>query len=404
MQVAMIAAGFTPGEADSLRRSMAAWRRKGGISHFHEKLTQGMLANGYDEAFAEAIFRQMEGFGEYGFPESHAASFALLAYASAWLKCHYPQAFLAALLNSQPMGFYRPAQLVQEAARNGVRTLPVDVCHSAWEAGIEALRPDAAPADAALAPDQRWADLLPSDPRLVSVLGVRLGLNQVKGLADETAQRIEFERRKQPFASLDDLTRRVRPSRHELEALAAANALRSLAGHRREAVWAAARTEPTHDLLAQTEPAETAPKLAVPSEAQEILADYRSLGLTLQRHPLALLREQLQGMRYRTARSLHRHTSAGRRVRACGIVVGRQRPGTAKGTVFVTLEDETGPVNVIIWPSLVEAQRRELLGAYLLGVEGEWQRANGVCNLVAHRLVDLSALLGSLRPKSRDFH
>lgn len=418
MQVAMIAAGFTPGQADSLRRSMAAWRRKGGVSQFRERIIRGMLDNGYDQAFAESIFRQMEGFGEYGFPEAHAASFALLAYASAWLKCHYPEAFLAALLNSQPMGFYSPSQLVQDAVRHGVRVLPVDVSHSDWEARVVGLDADGEasgshagdPHDLPAAEGMRARQALDADAGMSTDaeertgLVVRLGLNQVAGLSQEAGRRIEAARGQGPFASLADLAQRAVPDRSDIEALAAADALRSLAGDRRQAAWVAAAAAPVQgDLLQQADMADYAPRLARPSEAQEILADYRSLGLTLRRHPLALLRDRLTTQRYQSAQAL-RDLGNGRRARACGLVVGRQRPGTANGTVFVTLEDETGSLNVIVWPKLVERQRRELLGSRLMGVYGVWQSEGGVCHLVAHRLFDLSELLGGLNARSRDFH
>lgn len=402
MQVAMIAAGLSPGRADSLRRAMAAWRRKGGIDKFRDELIQGMLANGYDQSFAEAIYRQMEGFGEYGFPESHAASFALLAYASAWLKCHYPQAFLAALLNSQPMGFYRPAQLVQDAARHGVHVLPVDVCVSDWDAGLEWLADSAKQGENAC-PGKHAPAASNDDPKQLKTLGVRLGLNQVKGLSRQAAQRIEAARAQQAFADLDDLIARARLNRSELQALAAANALRTLVGHRRQAAWATASAAWQRDLLQHAPVQETPPRLAVPNEAQEIVRDYQTIGLTLNRHPLALLRAELSRRGFGTAEAM-RQLPNGRRTRACGIVTGRQRPGTAKGVVFVTLEDETGNVNVIVWPDLVERQRRELLGARLLAVYGEWQASQGVHHLIAHRLVDLSPLLGQLAPRSRDFH
>lgn len=401
MQVAMIAAGLSPGRADSLRRAMAAWRRKGGIDKFRDELIEGMLKNGYDLSFAEAIYRQMEGFGEYGFPESHAASFALLAYASAWLKCHYPQAFLAALLNSQPMGFYRPAQLVQDAVRHGVTVLPVDVCASHWEATLEPLQ--AVQHDGLLTTESSTTLSSSNDPKQLKVFGVRLGLNQVKGLSKAASLRIEAERARRPFANLDDLAWRAQLDRSDLQALAAADALRSLVGHRRQAAWAAAVASPQGDLLQEAPVQEALPRLAAPSEAQQIVSDYHALGLTLNRHPLSLLRAELAQRRFMTAEAL-RDLPNGRLARACGIVIGRQRPGTAKGTVFVTLEDETGSVNVIVWPALVEQQRRELLGAQLLGVYGEWQASENVYHLVARRLVDLSFLLGRLVTRSRDFH
>ncbi|GAA5236858.1 error-prone DNA polymerase [Verticiella sediminum] len=403
MQIAVMAGGFSPGKADKLRRSMAAWRRKGGLEGFHDELIAGMVGNGYEREFADAIFRQMQGFGEYGFPESHAASFALLAYASAWLKHHHPQAFLAALLNSQPMGFYSPSQLVQDARRHGVRVLPVDVRYSGWEAAL--VRFDA-PDDPCGQPLSAAVPMVPDDPCALRRVGVRLGLNQIKSLGEAAALRIEAARlRDGAFRSVADLALRAQLSRHDVQALAAADALRGLAGHRRAAAWQAADAVVQLDLLAEAEGAvvEPAPVLRAPSEAQEIVADYRALRLTLGRHPLALLRERLRGRGYLSSAELL-DTPNGRRVWGCGIVVGRQRPGTAKGTVFVTLEDETGPLNVIVWPKVLETQRRALLGSRLMGVQGEWQQKEGVSHLIARRLVDLTAWLGQLETSSRDFH
>ncbi len=384
MQIAMVAAGFSAGEADELRRSMAAWKRKGGIDKYTDKLVAGLLKNNYSAEFAAAIIRQIEGFGEYGFPESHAASFALLAYASSWLKRHEPEAFLAALLNSQPMGFYAPAQLVQDARSHGVVVLPADAAVSGWEAALENLpappgQPPARPA-------------------------VRLGLNQVQGLSEDAGRRIEQARAARPYTDTRDLGRRAALSRHELDALAAADALRSLAGHRRLASWEASASVAHRDLLRDADVTEAAtPVLPAPTEGQSISADYRSLRLTLRRHPVALLRPRLQALRFETAAVL-RHYPDRRLARACGLVTVRQRPQTAKGTIFVTLEDETGPVNVVVRNELIERQRRELLGATLLGVYGTWQSASGVHHLIAQRLVDLSALLGGLPARSRNFH
>jgi len=376
MQIAIKAAGFSPDEADRLRRSMAAWKRKGGVDRFRDKLIAGLLARNYQREFAEALFRQIQGFGEYGFPESHAASFALLAYCSAWLKRHEPEAFLAGLLNSQPMGFYSPSQLVQDARRHGVHVLEADVAASDWEATLEAR--GARPA-------------------------VRLGLNRIRGLSEAAARRIVAARAEPGFADIPGLARQAALERRELDALAAAGALRSLAGHRRQAHWQAAAAVAERGLLRHAAPAETeSPRLPAPSESQDMEADYRSLGLTLGRHPLALLRAPLRGMRFATAGEL-RDRHDGRLVRACGLVTGRQRPPTAKGTVFVTLEDETGSVNVIVHAPLAERQRRELLGAPLLGVHGVWRNESGVRHLVAGRLVDLSSLLGDLVVRSRDF-
>ena len=376
MQIAILAGGYTAGEADQLRRSMAAWKRKGGLEKHRTKLMAGMLGNGYDVDFAEAIFRQIEGFGEYGFPESHASSFAQLAYVSSWLKCHEPEAFLTALLNSQPMGFYSPYQLVQDAKRHGVKVLPVDVCISDWDAKL----------DNATQP--------PS---------VRIGLNQIQGLAEAVGRRIVDVRRQRMFTDTTDLGRRAGLDRHSLQALAAANALQALSGHRRTALWEAVDSVPERGLLRDAGVHEPAPDLPAPTESEEIVADYQSLRMTLNRHPLALLRGYLGTRGFMAADRLNQFPD-GRLARAAGIVTVRQRPGTAHGTIFVTLEDETGPVNVIVWPSLVDAQRKELLGSSLLGVYGIWQSHQGVRSLVAKRLVDLSGLLGKLNTESRNFH
>jgi len=383
MQVAILAAGFTPGEADQLRRAMAAWKRKGGLERYYERIVGGMLRNGYDIAFAEQIFSQIQGFGEYGFPESHAASFALLAYASSWLKCHEPAAFLCALLNSQPMGFYSPSQLVQDARRHGIEVRPADVMVSGWESTLEEL------------------GAVLGDPSRVQP-AVRLGLNMLRGLKQEAAERIEVARAIRPFAGVADLARRAHLERADLQVLAGANALEALAGHRRQALWEAVGAVPDRDLLRPTEPVEETPLLAAPGEGQEIVGDYRAQGLTLGRHPLALLRAQLLAKRFIPADVLMDFQN-GQLARACGIVTVRQRPGTAKGVLFLTLEDETGNVNVIVWPTLVEQQRREVLNAPLLGVYGVWQKEGEVRHLVAKRLVDMSHLLGKLDTRSRDF-
>ncbi|ODA10933.1 error-prone DNA polymerase [Achromobacter xylosoxidans] len=394
MQIAVVAAGFSPGDADQLRRSMAAWRRKGGVDKYRVKLVGGLLAHGYTLEFAEALFRQVEGFGEYGFPESHAASFALLAYASSWLKRHEPEAFLAALLNSQPMGFYAPAQLVQDARRHGVRVLPVDVTVSGWDAALEPAPADAAP--------RRPHPHAPSPDEIRPA--VRLGLSLIQGLHQDSARRIEAARAEAPFTSTGDLARRAALTRHDLNALAAGDALRTLAGHRRQASWEAAASVHSRDLLRDAAIHETEmPQLTAPTENQTVAADYRSVGLTLRRHPVELLRPQLAARNFQPASVLNGYPDK-RVARACGIVTVRQRPQTSKGVIFVTLEDETGPVNVVVRPELIERQRRELLGATLLGVYGSWQNVDGVRHLIAQRLVDLSELLGGLSTPSRNFH
>ncbi|WP_063532916.1 error-prone DNA polymerase [Burkholderia sp. MSMB1589WGS] len=383
MQIAIIAAGFTPGEADELRRAMAAWKRKGNIEQYRRKIVDGMRERDYPPEFAEQIFEQIKGFGEYGFPESHAASFAHLVYASSWLKCHEPAIFLAALLNSQPMGFYPPAQLVQDAKRHGVTVLPIDATKSDWEASLEA-RPGAAPPDGG-----------PS---------VRLGLSLVRGLGEEAARRIEAARAAGPFASVDELARRARLERRDLEALAAANAFATLAGNRRDALWQAVAAVPERGLLAAAPIDEAVrPALGAPSEADDVFADYHTIGLTLNRHPVALLRPALDARRLSSAAAL-RDRRNGQLARACGLVTARQMPGTAKGVLFVTLEDETGSVNVIVRPELLERQRRETLDSRLLAVSGVWQCESDVRHLVAQYLEDLTPLIAGLRTESREFH
>ncbi|MFN4341956.1 MAG: error-prone DNA polymerase [Azonexus sp.] len=374
MQLAIVAADFTPGEADQLRRAMAAWRRKGNLQKYQDKLRAGMAAKGLPAEFAERIVQQIQGFGEYGFPESHAASFALLVYASAWIKRHHPAIFLCALLNSQPMGFYSPSMLIQDAQRHGVSVLPVDANASTWDSQVDA----------------RGA--------------VRLGLREISGFSPAAAERMVRARQAAgPFANVADLAARAGLSRCDLDRLAAADALASLAGHRRQAAWAATAAVIQGDLFDGIAPSEPVLDLPAPGEGENLVADYRNLGFTLRRHPLALLRAQLQQRRFVPAGEL---AQAGHRalVRAAGIVVGRQRPGTATGIVFVTLEDETGLTHVVVPPALVEKQRRELLGASLLGVFGQLQVEGQVVHLVAKRLVDLSAWLGRLETVSRDFH
>ncbi|KNZ33147.1 MAG: DNA polymerase [Methylibium sp. NZG] len=421
MQLAVLAADFTPGEADSLRRAMAAWKRKGGLGPFHERLVGRMVEKGYERDYAERIFKQIQGFGEYGFPESHAASFALLVYVSCWIKRHHPDAFLAALLNSQPMGFYAPAQLVRDAREHGVEVLPVDVAVSGWESSLEG-----GGEAAALTPtlSQREREEEPQGPLrgpwrgLPLPLGegrgegqlphpVRLGLNRITGLPEATVQRIVQARTQSPFTTPEDLTRRATLNAHDLQALADAGALNGLAGHRHQTAWAVAGidTRPT-ELLRQTRVHEAPAQLDAPTEAQDMLADYRSLGLTLGRHPLALLRAQLDQFKVQPAAVLRGYPN-GRIARASGLVTHRQRPETAKGTVFVTLEDDTGAVNVIVWPAVAEAQRKPLLAARLLTVFGQWQRQgddeHAVMHLLAVKMIDHSHLLGGLVGRSRDF-
>jgi error-prone DNA polymerase len=384
IKLAMVAAGFSPGEADRLRRSMAAWRRNGELQGFERRLVDGMRERGYDEAFARQIFRQILGFGEYGFPESHAASFALLVYVSAWLKHYYPAAFCCALLNSQPMGFYTPRQLVDDLRRHRGAVLPVDVCYSDWDSSLEAQATSACPPEA-------------------GPLALRLGLHRVRGLSRRGAQRLLEARTQDAFRDVADLMRRARLDRGDLEALAAADALHSLAGHRHRARWACAAFEPDTPLLGDAPVHEAAPLLRSPSEGENLVADYASMGLSLGRHPLALLRGRLDRLRLLSAAHL-RASQHGSAARTGGIVTNRQSPGSASGVMFVTLEDETGITQVIVWPDLVQRRRQVLLQARLLVVEGELQREGEVLHLIASRLEDHSHLLGRLVTHSRDFH
>ncbi|MDH4449367.1 MAG: error-prone DNA polymerase [Rhodoferax sp.] len=392
MQIAMAAADFTAGEADQLRRSMAAWKRKGGVGKFYERLVGGMLKNGYTQEFADTLFKQIEGFGEYGFPESHAASFALLVYVSCWLKRHEPACFLAAMLNSQPLGFYGPAQLVQDARRHGVEVLAVDVQHSGWDCTLEQPQVQYPTAN-------EWA--LQTQP------AIRLGLRMVSGLQQAVAERMTGERAKGSFTSTQDLALRCALDAGDLKALASADALISLSGHRRQQVWDASALRPAPALL-QGVPIEE-DELALPAaeEGEEVTFDYAAMGLTLRSHPVQLLRGKLATMRLLTAAQIRDYPS-GRLVRVCGIVTARQQPGTAKGVVFVTLEDETGSVNIIVWKAVKEQFRQAVYRARLMAVYGVWQRdeATGgqVRHVIAKRVVDMTSLLGDLATSSRDFH
>lgn len=376
MKLAVVAAGFTPGEADQLRRAMAAWRRRGGLELFEQRLISGMRERGYTEEFAQRIFKQIKGFGEYGFPESHAASFALLVYVSAWLKCHEPAVFCCALLNSQPMGFYAPAQLVRSAKEHGVEVRAVDVNASDWDSTLE------------------FAEA--GDP------AVRLGLRLIKGLSENGGQRLLAARRHGRFTDIQNLSEQAELGSADLEALAAAGALGSLAGHRHGAMWGVAGVEKPTALLPQIRIAEASPMLRAPTEGENIAADYRHLGLSLGRHPLALLRPRFDSMGIFTAARVAL-CEPGETVFAIGLVITRQRPSSASGVVFVTIEDETGYLNLIVWERVAERQRAELLGAALLGLEGKVQKEGEVLHVVVERLHDYSALLGSLRTRSRDF-
>jgi error-prone DNA polymerase len=398
MQIAVLAANFTPGEADGLRRSMAAWKRHGNVSKYHDRLVNGMLKNGYPLDFAEAIFRQMEGFGEYGFPESHAASFAILVYFSCWFKRHEPACFLAAMLNSQPLGFYGPSQLVQDAQRHGVEVRAADVSHSDWDCTLEAMGSDHRTAQQGVC----------SDPiRLEGCPAVRLGLRLISGLRQQVGERIAAERVQAPFTSTQELALRCALNEVDLKALASADALLSLSGHRRQQVWDASALKPAPALLQGVPIDEDELLLPAADEGEEVVFDYAALGLSLRSHPLALMRAELVKKRLLTAAQMSTMPH-GRLVRACGLVTMRQRPQTAKGVVFITLEDETGSVNVIVWKSVRERFRQEVYRSRLLAVYGVWQRdeesGGQVRHVIAKRLVDMTEQLGGLSTTSRDFH
>lgn len=378
MQIAIVAADYSPGEADQLRRSMAAWKRHGGLEPHQHRLRAGMLKNGYTEAFAAQIFEQIKGFGSYGFPESHAASFALLTYASCWLKCHEPAAFACALINSWPMGFYSPDQILQDARRHHLQIRPVDVNASDWDCSLE-----------------------PVEGRQPAI---RMGLRMISGFREEDARRIERARQRHEFRDIADLGERARLDTRAQELLADAGALRGLAEHRHRARWEVAGVEKQLGLFAGVpSPEEATVQLPQPTVGEDLYADYASVGTTLGPHPLALLRDELRGRRCRSSRELQ-SVEHGRNVSVAGLVTGRQRPGTASGVTFVTLEDEFGNVNVVVWRDLAERQRRVLVGSRLLKVDGRWEAVGEVRHLIAGRLSDLTPLLAGINVRSRDFH
>ncbi len=384
----VIHAGYSEAEADGLRRSMAAWGRGGDMEPHRVKIRQLMEDKNYSSEFIDQIFEQIKGFGSYGFPQSHAASFAKLVYISSMLKRHEPAAFACALLNSQPMGFYSPNHIVQDArrgkgAREGVEILPVDVTRSDWDSTLEGGHHRTGVDDGGQA-------------------AIRIGLRQITGLSEAVAERIVMARRQRPFSDVQDLCLRADLDEKARHALAEAGALQSLAGHRNAARWAMAGIERQRPLLPGS-PDETIVELPLPGRAEEVLADYRSVGLTLSAHPMSLLRERMRRQRIMDSLQL-RDMPHGRGVHAAGIVTQRQRPGTAKGTIFVTLEDEHGMVNVVVWSHLAVRQRKALLGSRLLSVRGRWEQVDGVQHLIAQHLEDLSHLLGELNTPSRDFH
>ncbi len=390
IELAMVAAGFSAGEADQLRRAMAAWKKRGGLEHFEQKLIDGMLARGHDKAFAERVFKQIQGFGEYGFPESHAASFALLVYISAWLKRHEPAAFYCGLLNSLPMGFYSPSQLVQDAKRHKIEILKTDVTISCWDHVVE-------PAHSTL----------PTQPAL------RLGMRMVKGFNEEVAMRIVKARNAAPFVSAEDLAVRANLNDQEMKFLARAGALAGLSGHRHQAHWQVAGIERAMPITAHLA---DIPKhqgrdvlnertrdhciLPSPSLGEDLINDYRYTGLSLGPHPMRLLRAEADFSGYKTAAELE-HYRRGQIVRVAGLVTGRQRPGTATGVVFLTLEDETGNVNIIIWSTVLNRHRASLLQGQLLKIKGIVEREGRVIHIVAGTVEDATHHLRNFsRPRS----
>ena len=387
MRVAIECAGFTPSEADQLRRSMATFKFTGGVSHFRDKLIGGMVLRGYTLEFADRTFSQLEGFGSYGFPESHAASFALIAYASSWMKCHHPEVFCAALLNAQPMGFYAPAQIVRDAREHGVEVRPVCINASHWDCTLE-----------------------PADD---NALAVRLGMRVVRGLPNEDGARIVLNRAETPFDTIDDVWRRSRVPAASLRKLAEADAFRpALNLARRDAFWAikALRDDPLPLFAAADargdahlpEIVEAAVSLKPMTDGREVVEDYGHTGLTLRQHPVAFLRKDLAKRRHVTCADANA-AKGGRWVRTAGLVLVRQMPGSAKGVMFITLEDESGVVNLVVWPKMFEKFRRTVLGARMLGVEGYIQREGDVVHLIARKLHDLSGELASVGDRDAPF-
>jgi error-prone DNA polymerase len=396
MRLAVVAGGFTPGEADQLRRAMGAWRRHGAIDRFKTKLIEGMLANGLSREFAERCFEQISGFGEYGFPESHAASFALLVYVSAWLKRYHPAAFTASLLNSQPMGFYAPAQLVRDAREHGVKVRPVDVNESGWDCGLEDRDKETeARRDKIEEEHAGWG--LPGPV-------LRLGMRLVKGLSQEKAMRIEAARRDGPFKSVHDLVRRSGAGRGVVARLAAADAFRSMGLNRRQAVWQALNAvDESLPLFEMQEPQEERPALPEVSLAERIVSDYDRVGLSLEAHPVSLVRDELE--RIRTVRAIGlRKMKHGTPVRVAGLVLVRQRPSTAAGIVFMTIEDETGVANLIVRPRVYSRCRRAARNAVALIADGRLERQGDVIHVQVSHLRELGDALSTVRIQARNFH
>jgi error-prone DNA polymerase len=393
MKVAIEGAGFTPEEADALRRSMATFKSTGGVTHFRDKMVEGMVANGYQRDFAERTFKQIEGFGSYGFPESHAASFAKIAYASSWMKCHHPDVFCTALLNAQPMGFYAPAQLIRDARAHGVEARPVCINDSDWDTRMVPEGVNRRPRHAVFCgTDQDWASLQP----------VRLGMRIVQGLSQDDAQAILDARMHAPFVSIEDVWRRSGVKPAALERLARADAFQALGHNRRQALWAIKGLgQKPLDLFSAADAREgrTVPEALEPhvtlvplTEGREVVEDYRATQLSLRAHPVTFLRERLAARRIAKCADLM-NMKDGARTEVAGLILVRQRPGSAKGVVFVTLEDETGIANAVLWADRFEANRRTVMSATMLAIRGKVQREGIVIHLVAETITDLTPWL-----------
>ncbi len=391
IRLAMVAAGFSGGQADQLRRAMASWGKNGNLLAFEASFTEGMLTNGYDADFAQRLFSQIKGFGGYGFPESHSASFALLCYFSSWLKCHHPAAFYCALLNSQPMGFYSPSQLIQDARRHHVTIFPLDINYSAYENTIEKER----------------------NTKGVKAVdwGIRLGLSRIKSLSAEAAYTIEQERRNTPYLSIQDLINRTHLNQTDIQTLAAADAFHDICGHRYQSHWQASAAE--HNIFPneQTAPLSLKEKddsvhtlsTTAPSIEHNILLDVQTTGVSLRPHPMILLRQETP-FKYCKKQNELSQLGNGRFVHVAGLVTGRQRPGTAKGTIFLTLEDETGNINIIVWKTTQERFRNTLLQSKLISVKGRLESKDSVIHIIAGHLEDHTNRLKNFALKSRDFH
>jgi error-prone DNA polymerase len=406
MQVAIVCAGFTPSEADALRRSMATFKFTGGVSIFKDKLIAGMVERGYTAEFADKTFSQIEGFGSYGFPESHAASFALIAYASSWIKCHHPDVFCCALLNAQPMGFYATAQIVRDARLHGVEVRPVSVNESAWDCTLESpssghsQASEHANVDCPHDPSLAGPRVAETDPAMTKErqYAVRLGLRMVKGLAQIHAEEI-VARRPTQYRSIEDLWRRANIPVAAMERLAEADAFQALRLNRRQALWSIRGLSdfrlPLFDNAPAEPDAEPEVALAAMTAGRQVVEDYRSVGLSLRRHPVSFLRRDLIARRIVRCADLMTIRD-GKRIEVAGIILVRQRPGSAHGVLFVTIEDETGHANLILWPSVFERQRRLILSASMIACRGKLQREGEVIHVIAEHLTDLSDLLRSV--------